>query len=110
MGSATRAFWGEPLQITVSGQDDAEVLRAQVGLDDVGITKATTRAELVCDNRRPLNQRQGDVGCGQNSISGTRQSPRAVDNDLISSASDCLGNRGCEQDLHNRHGSCSPGG
>src|SRR5437899_9537374 len=41
----------------LSGQDDAEVLRPQVGLDDVGITKATTRAKLVCDNRRPLNQR-----------------------------------------------------
>ena len=39
-----------------SGKADAEVLRAQVGLDDVGITKATTRAKLVCDNRRPLNQ------------------------------------------------------
>ena len=43
--------------VVSSGLDYAEVLRAQVGLDDVGITKATTRAKLVCDNRRPLNQR-----------------------------------------------------
>ena len=43
--------------VVSSGLDDAEVLRAQVGLDDVGITKGTTRAKLVCDNRRPLNQR-----------------------------------------------------
>src|SRR6266567_2726272 len=96
--------------IQVSGKDDAEVLRGHVGLDNVGITKTTTRAKLVCDNRRPLNCRQFDVGCGQDPISRTRQSPRAVDNDLISGASDCLGNRGCEYDLHNGDGGGGPTG
>jgi len=77
------------IKLPVSGRMTAEELRSQVGLDDVGITKATTRAKVVCDNGRPLNQRECDVGLRSKSDKvGTRQSPRAVENHLISSVSD----------------------
>src|SRR5882724_10394059 len=94
----------------LSGLGDAEVSGAQVGLENVGITEEPTCAKLVCDNRHPLSQRQCDIGCGQNPISGTRQSARAVDNHLISSASDSLGNSGCEHDLHNSDEGSGSGG